>query len=169
MSTQAPANWISTNIIPKGKTDQRREIHLLTKKHGLLAQDLTNQVAWTISDTGSDPLDFSFADSSFRLFDSAYKDREFNAGGSQDLISTLVTTKDGKINQSLDVGRMENIFWFDPQEVHAGSHSTWGIFPDGEYIKNSAYNFSGSGPVVVSIVEERKNRRAKLPGLDVEN
>ena len=49
-----------------------------------------------------------------------------------------------KENQLQNIGRMENIFWFDPQDEHNGDRATWGEFPDGKYVRNALYNYLGS-------------------------
>lgn len=135
---------IASFPIPESTSKQSREICLLNSEtSGLLVQDLSTQVALPLHSAG-DSIDFSEADRFVRLFDSAFEDRDFNLGGREDRVSSLSTVKEGEIRETFDVGRMENIFWFDPQEVHNGSHSTWGTFPDGKYIRNSKYNFLGA-------------------------
>ena len=71
---------------------------------------------------------------------------------------------------ALDAGRMENIFWFDPQEVHNGSRATWGEFPDGRYVKNSLYNFLGAAqywsPLVQTGKIENRSYEEWVEGID---
>ena len=109
----------------------------------LIAQELDRQVAYPLlPEEKSFP--FDEAPGGFRLFDSVFPGREFYAGGEEDLVSTLHLLKEGRASETLDIGRMENMFWFDPQEVHGGDRATWGSFPDGKYIRNSKYNYLGS-------------------------
>ena len=163
---------VTSFSIPEGSTGERREIGLLDgKDSGLFAQDVSNQVAWPIHPAG-ESIAFNEAKTSSRLFASAYPDREFNLGGPEDLVSTLSTWKDGRIHKNLDAGRMENIFWFDPQEVHGGSKATWESFPDGKYIKNSLYNFLGAAqywsPLLKSGKIEGKTYQDWVSGIDWE-
>ena len=78
------------------------------------------------------------------LFDSVYPDREFNGGKSEKTTSTLMRIEKGRKLAPLDAGGMENKFWFDPQEEHNGDPATWGLFPDGTYVRNAKYNYLGS-------------------------
>ncbi|MDG1325276.1 MAG: hypothetical protein P8P49_05875, partial [Opitutales bacterium] len=78
------------------------------------------------------------------LFDSVYPDRDLNGGKTEKTTSTLMRIKKGKKPEPLDAGRMENKFWFDPQEEHNGDPATWGEFPDGKYVRNGLYNYLGS-------------------------
>ena len=78
------------------------------------------------------------------LYDSVYPDRDFNGGKSEKTTSTLMRFTKSKEPVCLDAGRMENKFWFDPQEEHNGDPSTWGKFPDGIHVRNAKYNYLGS-------------------------
>ena len=109
----------------------------------LIAQELDGQVGYPLLPQGKMVRFEQFCDG-FQLFDSVFQDRDFNVGGSEERFSTLYAWNGGKSGQVLDVGRMENLFWFDPQEVHGGDRATWGPFPDGKYIRNSKYNYLGS-------------------------
>ena len=109
----------------------------------LIAQELRKQVAFPLLPEEKS-FRFTEAPDGFRLFNSVFPGREFNVGGREDLVSTLFLLNDGKASTALDIGRMENLFWFDPQEVHGGDRATWEPFPNGNYIKNSKYNYLGS-------------------------
>ena len=126
----------------------QREFNLFTKTDGktdqLFVQDLADKLAFRmLSKESTPPVKFTDSPAGSQLFDTAYSDREFNLGLSESVVSTLHRWKRGNLLPALDAGRMENILWFDPQEVHNGSRATWGAFSDGRYIKNSLYNFLG--------------------------
>jgi len=79
-----------------------------------------------------------------QLFDSVFSDRDFNFGGTEKTTSTLLLLKNDKQTIAQDIGRIENTFWFDPQDEHGGDRATWGEFPDGTYVRNGLYNYLGS-------------------------
>ena len=81
---------------------------------------------------------------SWFLFDSVYPDRDYNGGKPEKNLSTQIRVNKAKKPVSMDVGKMENTFWFDPQEEHGGDSATWGEFPDGTYVRNGLYNYLGS-------------------------
>lgn len=111
----------------------------------LLLQDLNRKTARQLMpETGDRTLDFSDNPGDIRLFDSAFDDRVFNAGGSAEHTSTLFAIGGGGVAvRRLDVGRMENVFWFYKQKSHGGSRATWKPVDDGRYIRNGLYNFLG--------------------------
>ena len=90
--------------------------------------------------------------------------------GTGTLVSSLYPWKNASLQPALDAGRMENIFWFDPQEVHNGSRATWGEFPDGRYVKNSLYNFLGAAqywsPLVQTGKIENRSYEEWVEGID---
>lgn len=155
--------------------DYRQEFDLFTKGgKTLVVQNLALKHGYRLlPNQDPKPIDFHQSPAGSRLFDALYNDRDFNLGGPEALVSTLHPWKDGQqLEASLDVGRMENIFWFDPQEVHNGSHATWGTFPDGNYVKNSLYNFLGAAqywsPLVKSGEIEDRSYEEWVDGIDWE-
>lgn len=123
------------------------ECALLGDGDQLVVQDLKSQVGYSLLATGESKaksISFQGAPHGSRLFESIYTDREYNAGGSESLVSTLFQVKQEGVTSSTNAGERENLFWFDPQEVHNGDHATWGPYPDGKYIKNARYNFLGA-------------------------
>ena len=114
------------------------------------------------------PLDLGTADC--QLFDSVYPDRDFNSGQPEQVKSTLGLIDSGKRIESQNLGRMENLFWFDPQDEHGGDSATWGEFPDGTYVKNGLYNYLGSAqywsPLVKSGEIENRSYQEWVEGID---
>ncbi len=135
--------------VPGGKG---RHSLLARGDSGLVVQELASQTAYQLLPEER-VFRFSDAPEGFRLFDSIYPGRDFNVGGPQGQVSTLHTWKAGKLSYALDAGRMENLFWFDPQETHAGDKATWGSFPDGKYVRNGRYNFLGAAQYWSPLVE----------------
>ncbi|MEO0413332.1 MAG: hypothetical protein AAF226_00110, partial [Verrucomicrobiota bacterium] len=109
------------------------------------------------------------APSGRRLFESVFSDREFSLGGDESVLSTLYKWQEGELT-SIDIGRRENIFWFDPQEVHNGDWATWEPIEDGQYIKNSRYNYLGAAqywsPLFKSGEIENKSYAEWVEGID---
>ncbi|MFT5122217.1 MAG: hypothetical protein ACI97B_000845 [Verrucomicrobiales bacterium] len=161
---------LSSHTIPLPKA----EVDLLARGNELFIQDLTRKQAVKILPEGAAPtvIDFSSAEGPVRLFESVFEDRDFNLGGPEPRVSTLLAWKEGVVRK-LDAGRMENIFWFDPQEVHNGSVATWDAFPDGTYIKNSLYNFLGAAmfwsPLVATGKIENRSYEDWVGGIDWEH
>ena len=160
----------------KNKENYQREFKLFTKTGGkvdqLFVQNLTAKRAFRLlPQEETTPVDFHASAIGSRLFDTAYSDRDFNLGGPQRLVSTLYPWKnESLLQQPLDAGRMENVFWFDPQEVHNDSWATWGEFKDGRYVKNSLYNFLGAAqywsPLVQAGKIEDRSYEEWIEGID---
>lgn len=115
---------------------------LSNRGESLILQDISAQSGYQLL-PGNDKIDFADTPEGSQLFESVFPDREYNAGGSEPLVSTLYQLNEGSID-STNAGKRENLFWFDPQEVHDGDRATWDPYPDGKYIKNSSYNFLGA-------------------------
>ena len=137
----------------------------------LFLQNLAEKRAHRLMPQGAEAaVDFHSSPARSRLFESAFADRDFNLGGPEPLVSSLYPWKNESLQPALDAGRMENIFWFDPQEVHNGSRATWGEFPDGRYVKNSLYNFLGAAqywsPLVQTGKIENRSYEEWVEGID---
>ena len=120
------------------------EYSLLTKNSNqLLIQELGRQKIHPVLSPQKE-ISTSVGNKKLKVFDSVYPDRKFNAGKSEETLSTLHLIHQERKTSSQNIGRMENIFWFDPQEEHNGDRATWGEFPDGKYVRNGLYNYLGS-------------------------
>ena len=136
---------------PSGKLLRRKKIKggkgkyaiITAGKDRLIAQEFDRNKIHTIFPSQEvSKLDTEIQ--SWSLFDSVYPDREFNGGKTEKNISTQIRVNKAKKPVYMDVGKMENKFWFDPQEKHGGDPATWGEFPDGTYVRNGLYNYLGS-------------------------
>jgi hypothetical protein len=128
----------------KAVTGEAGEYSLLTKNSNqLLVQELGRQKIHPVLSPQKE-ISTSVGNKKLKVFDSVYRDREFNGGKSEETLSTLHLIHQERKTSSQNIGRMENIFWFDPQEEHNGDRATWGEFPDGKYVRNGLYNYLGS-------------------------
>ncbi len=122
---------------PLAEGTERRLVYL---DGGLFSQDLSSGKVRHIAGRGKAIPD---ASEGLAIYPSGYTDRDYVLGGVEPLVSTLHVAKAGEVTTQ-DIGRMENILWVDPQEVHGGSEATWPKLADGQYIKNAKYNYLGS-------------------------
>ena len=131
-------------LMSKAVTGEAGEYSLLTKNSNqLLIQELARQIIHPIL-SQQNKVSIPARNKKLRVFDSVYPDRKFNAGKSEETLSTLHLINQDWKTSSQNIGRMENIFWFDPQDEHNGDRATWGEFPDGKYVRNGLYNYLGS-------------------------
>ena len=131
-------------LMSKAVTGEAGEYSLLTKNSNqLLIQELARQIIHPIF-SQQNKVSIPARNKKLRVFDSVYPDREFNAGKSEETLSTLHLINQDWKTSSQNIGRMENIFWFDPQYEHNGDRATWGEFQDGKYVRNGLYNYLGS-------------------------
>jgi hypothetical protein len=129
---------------------------LITKgKDRLIAQEFDENKIHTIFPAQKESM-LDIEIQSWSLFDSVYPDRDFNGGKSEKTTSTLMRFTKSKEPVCLDAGRMENKFWFDPQEEHNGDPSTWEKFPDGKYVSNGLYNYLGSAQYWSPLIKSGK-------------
>ena len=137
-------NTVGKLLRRKTVTGEAGEYSLLTKNSNhLLIQELGRQKIHPILSPQKE-ISTSVINKKLKVFDSVYPDREFNAGKTEETLSTLHLIHKERKTSSQNIGRMENIFWFDPQDEHNGDRATWGEFPDGKYVRNGLYNYLGS-------------------------
>ena len=128
----------------KSLTGRAGEYSLLTKNSNhLLIQELGRQIIHPVL-SPQKGIAIPVGNKKLKVFDSVYPDREFNAGKSEETLSTLHLIHQERKTSSQNIGKMENIFWFDPQDKHNGDRATWGEFPNGKYVRNALYNYLGS-------------------------
>jgi hypothetical protein len=70
-----------------------------------------------------------------RVFESAFSDRLLNAGGQQNVISTLYSMTKKKEVSSQDIGLRENSFRYRFLRQHGAWYSEWPRIPDTKYVQ----------------------------------
>jgi hypothetical protein len=151
------------------------EYALLTNRAGtVVLENLTRKEAYTVS-TGGAKFAFAFGQvkGDGRLFDTAFNDRAYTAGGPEKIVSTLYAVGDGGAVRAMDAGRMENIFWYALLSNHGGEPAAWTPIPEGKYVKRFLYNFLGDAmswsPLVSTGNIENKSYAEWTAGIDFEN
>ena len=113
-------NTVGKLLRRKTVTGEAGEYSLLTKNSNhLLIQELRRQKIHSILSPQKE-ISTSVINKKLKVFDSVYPDREFNAGKTEETLSTLHLIHKERKTSSQNIGRMENIFWFDPQDEHNG-------------------------------------------------
>jgi len=131
-----------SSLLFGGKSDE--EYHLTSIKNDggadqLVYQDITTQELQVFD--GESGFDSFATDATIpenvKVFSSAFQNKKMNAGGKQDIVSTLYSVTQGGKTIKQDAGLRENTFFYAVHKTHGGAKDPWPDFPDSKYIRNA--------------------------------